>query len=118
MSHPSYIHLRLHTEYSLSDGILRIKDLCRAASEDQMPAIAVTDLGNLFGMVKFFKEARKYGIKPIIGCDIWVSAAKHADRPSRLILLVQNKNGYLRLCDWVSRSHLNNQKEGKPVLDR
>ena len=83
MSHPSYIHLRLHTEYSLLDGILRIKDLCRAAFEDRMPAIAVTDLGNLFGMVKFFKEARKHGIKPIIGCDVWVSSAKHANRPSR-----------------------------------
>ena len=59
MSDPSYIHLRLHTEYSISDGILRIKDLCKAAAEDEMPAIAITDLSNLFGMVKFFKEARK-----------------------------------------------------------
>ncbi len=118
MSAPSYIHLRLHTEYSLSDGILRIKDLCRAAAEDFMPAVAITDLGNLFGMVKFYKEARKFGIKPIIGCDIWVTNQRERERPSRVLLLVQNRKGYLKLCEWVSRAHLNNQNEGRPEVDK
>ncbi len=118
MSDPSYIHLRLHTEYSISDGILRIKDLCKAAAEDEMPAIAITDLSNLFGMVKFFKEARKYGIKPIIGCDVWVTNPKDRQSPFRGLLLVQNRAGYLKLCDWLSQAYLTNQFQGRPEIKK
>jgi DNA polymerase III subunit alpha len=71
---PRFVHLRLHSEYSVSDGIVRLDDAVRKAAADGMPALALTDLANLFGMVKFYKAARGAGVKPIIGCDIWVSA--------------------------------------------
>ncbi len=118
MADPSYIHLRLHTEFSISDGILRIRDLCEAAEEDNMPAIAITDLSNLFGMVKFSKEARRRGIKPIIGCDVWVTNPKDRQVPFRILLLVQNKAGYLKLCDWLSQAYLSNQYQGRPEIKK
>ena len=118
MVDPSYIHLRLHTEFSISDGILRIKDLCKAAEEDNMPAIAITDLSNLFGMVKFSKEARKCGIKPIIGCDVWVTNPKDRQIPFRVLLLVQNKAGYLKLCEWLTQAYLSNQYQGRPEIKK
>ena len=77
-----------------------------------MPALALTDLGNLFGMVKFYQAARGKGLKPIIGCDIWVSQDK-PDQPCRLLLLVQNRAGYLRLCEWLTRAYLGNQHRGR-----
>jgi DNA polymerase III alpha subunit len=67
---PAYIHLRLHSEYSIVDGIVRLEEAVAAAAADRMPALALTDLGNVFGMVKFYREARERGIKPIIGCDV------------------------------------------------
>ena len=77
MSAPQFIHLRLHSEFSIADGLVRIDELVKAAATDSQPAVAVTDLSNLFGMVKFYKEARSKGIKPIIGCDVWVSNVIH-----------------------------------------
>ena len=82
-----------------------------------MPALALTDLGNLFGMVKFYQAARGQGLKPIIGCDVWVSS-EQGDQPSRLLLLVQNHDGYLRLCDWLTRAYLQNQHRGRGELRR
>jgi DNA polymerase III subunit alpha len=112
MDTPRFVHLRLHSEYSVSDGVTRIKPVCAKAAEDQMPALALTDLGNLFGMVKFYQAARGKGLKPIIGCDIWVSQDK-PDQPCRLLLLVQNRAGYLRLCEWLTRAYLGNQHRGR-----
>ena len=70
MISPQFIHLRLHSEYSIVDGLIRIDDVIQAAAADMQPALAITDLANLFGMVKFYKEARSNGIKPIVGCDL------------------------------------------------
>ena len=72
MSNPSFVHLRLHSEYSVSDGIVRLDDAVAAALADGMPALALTDLANMFGMVKFYQEARGKGLKPVIGCDVWL----------------------------------------------
>jgi len=116
MGQPRFVHLRLHSEYSISDGVTRIKPACAKAAEDQMPALALTDLANLFGMVKFYQAARGAGLKPIIGCDVWVSRDK-PDQPSRLLLLVQNRVGYLRLCAWLTRAYLLNQQRGRAVLN-
>jgi DNA polymerase-3 subunit alpha len=82
-----------------------------------MPALALTDLGNLFGMVKFYQAARGQGLKPIIGCDVWISGEK-ADQPNRLLLLAQNREGYLRLCAWLTRAYLENQHRGRAELRR
>ena len=73
MSSPGFVHLRLHSEYSVVDGAVRIDDAVDAAAADRMPALALTDLANQFGLVKFYRAARARGIKPIAGCDIWVA---------------------------------------------
>ena len=116
MSAPHFIHLRLHSEFSIADGLVRIDDLVQAAASDQQAAIAVTDLANLFGMVKFYTEARSKGIKPIIGCDVWITNDDERDKPFRLLLLVKNHSGYLQLCDLLSRAWLTNQYRGRAEI--
>jgi len=110
---PQFVHLRCHSEYSIIDGIVRIDDYIDAASKDGMPALGLTDLNNLFGAIKFYKAARSKGIKPIIGCDIWLENTKNRDQAYRLLLLVQNKIGYRQLCGLLSRAFLENQYRGR-----
>ena len=95
MAAPQFVHLRLHSEYSITDGVVRIDDAITTASEDSMGALALTDLGNLFGLIKFYSAARSGGIKPITGADIWLSNEQEPDQPHRMLLLVQNHSGYL-----------------------
>jgi DNA polymerase III subunit alpha len=106
----AFLHLRTHTEYSVVDGSLRIDELIAAARADAQPALAITDLSNLFGTVKFYSQARKKGIKPIVGADLWLEPLSGSSdkQMSRLLLLVQNKQGYLNLCELISRSWLHN----------
>ncbi len=80
---PLFVHLRLHSEYSIVDGMVRIDDAVAAAAADRMPALALTDLANVFGMVKFYKAARARGVKPIIGCDVWITHESERDAPHR-----------------------------------
>ena len=115
---PAFVHLRLHSEYSITDGLTRIEQAVKLASEDGQPALALTDLTNLFGLVKFYKAARGAGLKPIAGADVWITNATDRDKPTRLLLLVQNKTGYLRLCDLLTRAWLTNQHRGRPEVDR
>ncbi|MEY4468022.1 MAG: polymerase alpha subunit, partial [Pseudomonadota bacterium] len=116
MGTPQFIHLRLHSEFSIADGLVRIDDLVQAAAADQQAAIAVTDLANVFGMVKFYTEARSKGIKPIIGCDVWITNEDEREKPFRLLLLVKNHSGYLQLCDLLSRAWLTNQHRGRAEI--
>jgi DNA polymerase-3 subunit alpha len=106
----AFIHLRTHTEFSVVDGTLRIDELMAAAAADTQPALAITDLSNLFGTVKFYSAARKKGVKPIIGADVWVEPdpASGDKQPGRLLLLAQNKTGYLNLCELLSRGWVDN----------
>lgn len=108
---PAFVHLRTHSELSVVDGILPVKSLVAAAKADGQVALALTDLGNLFGQIRFYQLARQQGIKPLIGCDFWVSNEDNPKKPFRLLLLARNHNGYLRLCDLISRSYLENQRE-------
>jgi len=94
-----FIHLRTHTEFSVVDGTLRIDDMVGAAKADTQPALAITDLSNLFGAVKFYSAARKKGVQPIIGADVWLEADEPQRPPSRLLLLIQSKQGYLHLSE-------------------
>ena len=104
-----FVHLRLHSEFSIVDGTNRIDELVKAAAADQQAAIAVTDLNNLFGAIKFYKEARGKGIKPLIGAEIFLeSLTQDAAQTSRMILLVQNHQGYLNLCELLSRGWTQN----------
>ena len=116
MAAPQFVHLRLHSEYSITDGVVRIDDAIATASEDGMGALALTDLGNLFGLIKFYSAARSGGIKPIAGADIWLSNEQEPDQPHRMLLLVQNHSGYLNLCELLTRSSLHNQHHGRAEI--
>ncbi len=113
---PSFVHLRLHSEYSIADGIVRLDEAVSAAKSDSMPALALTDLSNVFGLVKFYKAARAAGIKPILGCDVFVTNDAARDQPFRLLLLCQSNAGYLRLCELITRAYLENQYRGRPEI--
>jgi DNA polymerase-3 subunit alpha len=113
---PEFVHLRVHSEYSIVDGLVRIDDLVKAAAKDKQAALAVTDLGNLFGMVKFYKSARGKGIKPIVGCDVWITNDENRERPSRLMLFAKNRMGYLQLCELLSTAWLTNQYKGRAEI--
>jgi DNA polymerase-3 subunit alpha len=113
-----FVHLRLHSEFSIVDGIVRIDDAVRQAAADHMPALAMTDLANLFGAVKFFQAARSKGVQPIIGCDVWLANEKSRDLPFRLLLLCRDKAGYHNLCVLLSRAHIENTHRGRAELRR
>jgi DNA polymerase-3 subunit alpha len=115
---PLFIHLRMHSEYSIVDGMARIDDAVAAAVAARMPALALTDLANVFGMVKFYRAARLRGIKPIVGCDVWITHERERDAPHRLLLLCQSRAGYLRLADWLTRAHRGNQHRGRAEIRR
>ncbi|MEK8069200.1 PHP domain-containing protein, partial [Burkholderia contaminans] len=117
MSDPRFVHLRVHSEFSIADGIVRIDDIVKAAAADGQGALALTDLGNAFGLVRFYQEARGKGIKPITGCDVWIANPDDRDKPSRLLLLVKDKVGYLNLCELLSKAWLTNQYRGRAELD-
>ncbi len=119
---PSFVHLSLHTEYSLVDSVLRISPLMERLSELGMPAVALTDQSNLFAMVKFYRAAQRKGIKPIIGVDTWIRRATapgslEPDPPGRLLLLCQDDDGYRNLTRLISRGYQEGQHGGVPMLD-
>jgi DNA polymerase-3 subunit alpha len=114
----TFVHLRLHSEYSISDGMVRVEEAVAAAQRDSMPAVALTDLNNFFGLIKFYKAARGAGIKPIAGCDVFITNDADRERPYRLLLLCQSAAGYLLLCRLLSRAYLENQHRGRAELRR
>ncbi|MDH4234298.1 MAG: DNA polymerase III subunit alpha [Gallionella sp.] len=118
MPQPSFIHLRLHSEYSISDGMVRVDEAVAAAKGDAMPALALTDLNNFFGLIKFYQASRSAGLKPIAGCDIFITNDADRERPYRLLLLCQSSAGYLLLCRLLSRAFLENQYRGRAELRR
>jgi DNA polymerase-3 subunit alpha len=115
---PPFVHLRLHTEFSLVDGIVRVPALMRTVAAAGMPAVALTDHSNLFAMVKFYREALRHGIKPLIGVDAWLREEGERVEPSRLTLLAQDLAGYRNLTRLVSRSYLEGQQRGRPLMER
>ena len=115
---PAFVHLHVHTEYSLVNGTVRVKSLVKSVAEAGMPAVAVTDQCNMFSMVKFYRAAMAQGVKPIVGVDVWVAGRAGGKSPSRLVLLCKTGNGYLNLTRLVSRSYTEGQQRGIPVLER
>ena len=93
MPSPGFVHLRLHSEYSVADGTVRIDDAVAAAANDAMPALALTDLANQFGLIKFYTAARARGIKPVAGCDVWIANDSERDQPARILLLAATRDG-------------------------
>ncbi len=117
-SDPSFVHLHLHTEYSLVDGLVRIKPLVKAAVAAAMPAVAITDHTNLFCLVRFYKAALAAGIKPIAGTELAVVNPADAAKPHRLVLLVQDLAGYRNLTRLISRAYMEGQYQGRPQVQR
>ena len=114
---PSFIHLRLHTEYSLLDSVIRVPELMQAVAAMGMPAVALTDQVNLFALVKFYKAAQAQGIKPLIGVDMRLRDME-ADTFSILTLLCCDSQGYRNLSALITRSYLEGQQRGVPLLER
>ncbi|MBS7599787.1 DNA polymerase III subunit alpha [Pseudomonas sp. RC2C2] len=114
----SFVHLRLHTEYSLVDGLVRIKPLAKALVAMNMPAVAVTDQSNMCSLVKFYKNAMGAGIKPICGADLWL-ANSDPDAPlSRICLLAMDAKGYRNLTELISRGWVDGQRNGLVIIER
>ena len=106
MSQPTYIPLRLHTEFSITDGTVRIKQAVKKAQEYGLPALGISDLMNEFGLVKFYKACRGAGIKPIGAVDVWVENTAIADKPYRAMLVIRNSQGYLRLSELLTAAYV------------
>ncbi|HJV05873.1 MAG TPA: DNA polymerase III subunit alpha [Chromobacteriaceae bacterium] len=118
MTAPRFIHLRLHSEFSITDGIVQLDDAVKRAVKDSMPALGMSDLMNIFGMVKFYKSCRGKGIKPIVSCDIWLQNDDDRDKPYRLMLTVKNRAGYKRLCQLLADAYTHNQYRGRAEIKR
>ncbi len=118
MNTPDFVHLRLHSEFSIADGIVRIDDAVDRAKADSMPALGISDLSNLFGMVKFYKACRGNGIKPVIGCDVWIENETDRDKPFRTLLICRNRAGYGRLCELLTDGYRTNQYRGRAELKK
>ena len=125
MTGADFVHLHLHTQYSLLDGAIRIPDLIARAKEHRMSAVAMTDHGNLFGAMDFYSSVQASGLKPIIGCEVYVAPGSRLEKSSRngeqksyhLILLCENEKGYRNLCKLVTAGYF----EGfyyKPRIDK
>jgi DNA polymerase-3 subunit alpha len=115
---PGFIHLHLHSEYTLADSVVRLPALVKKTAELNMPAVAVTDQGNLFGLVKFYKACLKAGVKPLVGADIFVAAPDTTDGYAALVLLCRNDVGYQNLKRLITRSYVEGKQNGVPVVQR
>src|SRR5678816_282539 len=124
MSADSFVHLHLHTEYSTLDGATRIPDVFKKAKEFGMPAVGITDHGNMFGAVEWLQEGEKAGVKPIVGCEVYMApgslhdrkAASQRDASFHFTLLAENEEGYRNLVKLVSTAHLDGMYY-KPRID-
>ena len=112
----SFIHLNVHSEFSLCEGIVRIKSLIARCAEFGQPAVAITDVANLYGLVKFYKACLAGGIKPIIGCDVWVESPENDARTHRLTLLCKDNSGYRNLCNLLTEAYLAGTQQGRAVI--
>ncbi|MFT7219934.1 MAG: DNA polymerase-3 subunit alpha [Candidatus Azotimanducaceae bacterium] len=113
-----FVHLRVHSEYSLSDGIVRIKPLVAACVDKNMPAVGLSDRNNLFALVKFYNAAESVGVKPIIASDIWVIGENTNEEATPLVLIARNNEGYRNLCELLSKAYSDGQVMGVAGLKR
>ena len=113
-----FVHLRLHSEYSLVDGLVRIKPLAKKAAEIGMPAVALTDFNNFFGLIKFYKASQAAGVKPILGADVLVLDEDGEGSPTQLVLLIADQAGYKNLTNLISKAYQHGQRMGVPTIKR
>jgi len=111
----SFVHLRVHTEYSLWDGLIRPKELVKATVEQGMAAVAMTDISNFFGLIKFYNAALGSGVKPLLGADLWIENPVDADAPFLMTVLTMNPQGYRNLTEIISDAYQTNQHKDIPI---
>ena len=115
---PKFVHLRVHSDFSMCDGLKKVKPIISRAADFGMPAIALTDQTNLCGLVKYYHAAHGAGIKAIIGCDFWVISDELEGELTRLVILSTNNVGYKNLTELISKAYLRGHVKGKAVLDK
>jgi DNA polymerase-3 subunit alpha len=118
MTEPAFVHLRIHTEFSLMDGLITVDGLADAAGALGLPALAVTDVCNFYGLVKVYKALEKAGVKPIVGADLWVADGEDMGQPFFMTALAQDNEGYRHLTRLISRAYLEGQSQGRAVVQR
>lgn len=117
-SPPKFVHLRVHSDFSMCDGLNKVKPIIAKAADIHMPAIALTDQTNLCGLVKFYHAAHGAGIKPIIGADLWVKSEELGDELSRLVVIASTNDGYKNLTELISKAYLRGHVQGRAVIDK
>jgi len=115
---PKFVHLRVHSDFSMCDGLNKVKPIVAKAADLNMPAIALTDQMNLCGLVKFYHATHGAGIKPIIGTDFYVKSDLLEDELSRLVVIAYNNQGYKNLTELISKGYLRGHIQNKAVIDR
>ncbi|MEW6996516.1 DNA polymerase III subunit alpha [Colwelliaceae bacterium BS250] len=118
MTDPKFVHLRLHSDFSMCDGLNKVKPIIAKCVELGFPAVALTDQTNLCGLVKFYGAAQGSGVKPIIGCDFWVKSEELEDELSRIVVIATNNKGYKNLTELISNAYLRGDVQEKPVIDK
>jgi DNA polymerase-3 subunit alpha len=118
MSDPAFVHLRLHSEYSLLDGLVTVDGLVPRLRELKMPAVAITDICNFYGLIKFYKAVQAAGIKLIVGSDLWLCEADDASQPAMITVLAMNHEGYRHLTQLISRAYQHGQSQGRAMVQR
>ncbi|WP_421167051.1 DNA polymerase III subunit alpha [Aeromonas dhakensis] len=118
MADPRFIHLRVHTDFSMVDGLQKINPIVGAAAADNMPALALTDQMNMCGLVRFYGAAHGKGIKPLVGADFWVQSSELGDEHFRLTLLAMDNDGYQNITLLISRGYQRGHVQGRPVIDK
>ncbi|RUO21439.1 DNA polymerase III subunit alpha [Aliidiomarina haloalkalitolerans] len=118
MSSPAFVHLRIHSDFSMVDGLAKVKPICQRVAALEMPAMALTDEMNLCGLVRYYQTARGLGIKPIIGCDLNVLSDSWPEEPFRLTALAMNEQGYKHLTELISAAYQRGHRAGKPCIDQ
>ncbi|MCO4798103.1 MAG: DNA polymerase III subunit alpha [Colwelliaceae bacterium] len=115
---PRFVHLRVHSDFSMCDGLNKVKPIIAKAADLKMPAIALTDQTNMCGLVKYYHAAHGAGLKPIIGSDFWVKSDELEDELSRLVIIASNNEGYKNLTELMSKAYLRGHIQGKAVIDK
>ncbi|MGM0630280.1 MAG: DNA polymerase III subunit alpha [Pseudomonadota bacterium] len=118
MTAPNFVHLRIHSDFSMIDGLAKVGPICDAVADAGMPALAITDQMNFCGLVRYYGAAHKLGLKPLIGCDFWVQADYPESELFRLTALAMDNEGYQQITQLISKAYLRGNVKGKPVIDK
>jgi len=118
MTAPNFVHLRIHSDFSMIDGLAKVGPICEAVADVGMPALAITDQMNFCGLVRYYGAAHKLGLKPLIGCDFWVQADYPESELFRLTALAMDNEGYQQITQLISKAYLRGNIKGKPVIDK